>query len=92
MAKEIIFKTKDGVEVSFDLKQIILKGETIIKFPSGVRWSDGATKQYVYGETYIRQLPDAIINQIGDVLIPKDIEATSEPTESVESDEPQLDV
>ena len=42
MAKNILLKSKDGVEVSFALTQIILKGETTIKFPSGENWSDGA--------------------------------------------------
>lgn len=74
MAKEITFKSKDGVEVSYSLKQIILKGETVIKFPKGERWSDGATKTYVYGEANINQLPDAIIQQIGELFIPKEIE------------------
>lgn len=63
-------KSKDGVEVSFALTQIILKGETIIKFPSGENWSDGAAKTYVYGESYIAQIPDAMLAQIAALLMP----------------------
>lgn len=83
MAKNILMKSKDGVEVSFALTQIILKGETSIKFPSGENWSDGAAKTYVYGESYIAQIPDAMLAQIAALLMPAP--AVEEPTESAES-------
>ena len=70
MAKNILLKSKDGVEISFALTQITLKGETIIKFPSGENWSDGAAKTYVYGESYIAQIPDAMLAQIAALLMP----------------------
>ena len=70
MAKKILMKSKDGVEVSFALTQIILKGETSIKFPSGEEWSDGAAKTYVYGESYIAQIPDEMLAQIAALLMP----------------------
>lgn len=70
MAKNILMKSKDGVEVSFALTQIVLKGETSIKFPSGENWSDGAAKTYVYGESYIAQIPDAMLAQIAALLMP----------------------
>lgn len=70
MAKNILLKSKDGVEVSFALTQIILKGETTIKFPSGENWSDGAAKSYVYGDSYIAQIPDAMLAQIAALLMP----------------------
>lgn len=82
MAKNILMKSKDGVEVSFALTQIILKGETIIKFPSGENWSDGAAKTYVYGESYIAQIPDAMLAQIAALLMPAPV--VEEPTESAE--------
>lgn len=70
MAKNILLKSKDGVEISFALTQITLKGETIIKFPSGENWSDGAAKTYVYGESYIAQIPDVMLAQIAALLMP----------------------
>ena len=79
MAKNILLKSKDGVEVSFALTQITLKGETIIKFPSGENWSDGAAKSYVYGESYIAQIPDAMLAQIAALLLPAPV--LEEPTE-----------
>lgn len=79
MAKNILMKSKDGVEVSFALTQIILKGETSIKFPSGEEWSDGAAKTYVYGESYIAQIPDAMLAQIATLLMPAPV--VEEPTE-----------
>ena len=79
MAKNILLKSKDGVEVSFALTQIILKGETTIKFPSGENWSDGAAKSYVYGESYIAQIPDAVLAQIAALLMPAPV--IDEPTE-----------
>lgn len=83
MAKNILLKSKDGVEISFALTQITLKGETIIKFPSGENWSDGAAKTYVYGESYIAQIPDAMLAQIAALLMPAP--AVEEPMESAES-------
>ncbi len=79
MAKKILMKSKDGVEVSFALTQIILKGETSIKFPSGEEWSDGAAKTYVYGESYIAQIPDEMLAQIAALLMPAPV--IEEPTE-----------
>ena len=73
-------KSKDGVEVSFALTQIILKGETSIKFPSGEEWSDGAAKTYVYGESYIAQIPDEMLAQIAALLMPAPV--LEEPPES----------
>ncbi len=82
MAKNILLKSKDGVEVSFALTQIVLKGETNIKFPSGENWSDGAAKTYVYGESYIAQIPDAMLAQIAALLMPAPV--IEEPTEGGE--------
>lgn len=79
MAKNILLKSKDGVEISFALTQITLKGETIIKFPSGENWSDGAAKTYVYGESYIAQIPDAMLAQIAALLMPAPV--VEEPAE-----------
>ena len=79
MAKNILLKSKDGVEISFALTQITLKGETIIKFPSGENWSDGAAKTYVYGESYIAQIPDEMLAQIAALLMPAPV--VEEPTE-----------
>lgn len=79
MAKKILMKSKDGVEVSFALTQIILKGETSIKFPSGEEWSDGAAKTYVYGESYIAQIPDEMLAQIAALLMPAPV--VEEPAE-----------
>lgn len=74
MAKKVLIKSKEGVEIHFALKEITLKGEAITKFPSGEEWSDGLSKPYVYGESYVDQLPDAIVSQIAALLIPADIE------------------
>lgn len=74
MAKNILLKSKDGVEVSFTLTQIILKGETTTKFPSGEEWSDGAAKTYVYGDSYISKIPDEMFAQIAAYLMPQPIE------------------
>lgn len=82
MAKNILLKSKDGVEVSFALTQIILRGETTINFPSGENWSDGAAKSYVYGESYIAQIPDAMLAQIAALLMPAPV--VEEPTEGGE--------
>ena len=79
MAKKILIKSKEGVEIYFALKEITLKGEAITKFPSSEEWSDGLSKPYVYGESYVDQLPDAIVSQIAALLIPADIEEEDEP-------------
>ena len=44
MAKKVLIKSKEGVEIYFALKEITLKGEAITKFPSGEEWSDGLSK------------------------------------------------
>ena len=77
-------KSKDGVEVSFALTQIILKGETTIKFPDAEEWSDGAAKSYVYGESYIAQIPDAMLDQIAALLMPSPV--IEKPTEGGQSE------
>lgn len=81
MAKKVLIKSKEGVEIYFALKEITLKGEAITKFPSGEEWSDGLSKPYVYGESYVDKLPDAIVAQIAALLIPADIEEESEETQ-----------
>lgn len=81
MAKKILIKSKEGVEIYFALKEITLKGEAITKFPSGEEWSDGLSKPYVYGESYVDKLPDEIVEQMSGFLIPADIEAESEETQ-----------
>lgn len=68
--KQIILKSKDGVQVAFSLTQITLKGETVITYPDGEKWSDGAAKTYVYGESYIAKIPDELIGQIAALLMP----------------------
>lgn len=70
MAKKVILKSKDGVEVSFAVNQITIKGETVIKFPDGTEWSDGAAKNYAYGESYLAKIPDEIFAQIAEMLMP----------------------
>ena len=87
MAKKILIKSKEGVEIYFALKEITLKGESITKFPSGEEWSDGLSKPYVYGESYVDQLPDEIIEQMSGFLIPADSEA--EPEEAQEAAQAQ---
>lgn len=79
MAKEILIKSNEGVNVYFALKEISLKGETVVEFPSGHKWSDGLSKPYVYGESYVDKLPDAIVSQIAALLIPAEIEVEDEP-------------
>lgn len=74
MSKRILIKSKEGVEIEFALKEITLKGECITRFPSGTEWSDGLSKPYVYGESYVDKLPDALIAQIGSLFIPAEIE------------------
>lgn len=82
MAKKILLKSKDGVEVSFALTQIILKGETTIKFPDAEEWSDGASKTYVYGDSYIAKIPDELFARVAAALMPAPV--SEEPTESGE--------
>lgn len=82
MAKEITIKTQEGVSHIFALKEIILKGEIITQYPSGARWSDGLTKPYVYGESYVDALPDAIIAAVASQLIP----AASEESANTETE------
>ena len=79
MAKKILIKSKEGVEIYFALKEITLKGEAITKFPSGEEWSDGLSKPYIYGESYIDKLPEEIVSQISALLIPAEIEMDNEP-------------
>lgn len=79
MAKEILIKSNEGVNVYFALKEISLKGETVVEFPSGHKWSDGLSKPYVYGESYIAQIPEAVLAQLAALLIPADVEAQDEP-------------
>ena len=69
-SKQIILKSKDGVEIAFSLTQITLKGETLITYPDGEKWSDGAAKTYVYGESYIAKIPDELLGQIAALLMP----------------------
>ena len=57
-----------------------------MEFPSGGKWSDGLSKPYVYGESYIDQLPDAIVSQIAALLIPADIEEEEEPPADAQGD------
>lgn len=80
MAKKILLKSKDGVEVSFALTQIILKGETTIRFPDAEEWSDGASKTYVYGDSYIAKIPDELFAEVAAALMPTP--AVENPTES----------
>lgn len=69
MAKEIVIKTKEGLEHIFSLKEIVLKGELIAKYPSGVKVSLCPT-QYAYGESYIDKLPEMLISGAAQALIP----------------------
>lgn len=90
MAKKVLIKSKEGVEIYFALKEITLKGEAITKFPSGEEWSDGLSKPYVYGESYVDQFPDAIVSQLAALLIPADVEAQDEPpADAQESAQPE---
>lgn len=86
MAKEILIKSKEGVNVYFALKEITLKGETVVEFPSGDKWSDGLSKPYVYGESYIAQIPEAVLAQLAALLIPADVEAQDEPPADAQSE------
>lgn len=87
MAKKILIKSKEGVEIYFALKEITLKGEAITKFPSGEEWSDGLSKPYVYGESYIDKLPEEIVSQISAILIPAEIEMDNEPPADVKEEQ-----
>lgn len=84
MAKKILIKSKEGVEIYFALKEITLKGEAITKFPSGEEWSDGLSKPYIYGESYVDKLPEEIVSQIATLLIPAEIEMDNEPPADVQ--------
>lgn len=86
MAKKILIKSKEGIEIYFALKEITLKGEAITKFPSGEEWSDGLSKPYVYGESYVDKLPEEIVSQISAILIPADIEVETEPPSDVKEE------
>lgn len=79
MAKEIIIKTKEGLQHVFALKEIILKGELLAKYPSGAKVSLCPT-QYAYGESYIDKLPDALLNGAAAALIPVETNETPEDT------------
>lgn len=69
MAKEIVIKTKEGLQHIFALKEIILKGELLAKYPSGTKVSLCPT-QYAYGESYIDKLPEMLISSAAQTLIP----------------------
>lgn len=69
MAKKLTLKSRGGVEISFAVNQIIVRGETVVKFPDGTEWSDGAAKQYAYGESYITKIPDRVFAQIAAMLM-----------------------
>ena len=70
MAKKLILKSRGGVEISFAVNQIIVRGETVVKFTDGTEWSDGAAKQYAYGESYLAKIPDSAFAQIAAMLMP----------------------
>lgn len=89
MAKQILIKAKEGVEISFALKEITLKGECITKFSSGDEWSDGFSKPYVYGESYVDQLPDEVVSQIASLFIPAEIEEQTQPQPETQENETQ---
>ena len=69
MAKEIVIKTKEGLQHIFALKEIVLKGELVAKYPSGTKVSLCPT-QYAYGESYIDKLPEVLISGAAQALIP----------------------
>ena len=69
MAKEIVIKTKEGLQHIFALKEIILKGELLAKYPSGTKVSLCPT-QYAYGESYVDKLPEMLVNGAAQALIP----------------------
>lgn len=70
MAKKLTLKSRGGVEISFAVNQVIVRGETVVKFPDGTEWSDGAAKQYAYGESYLAKIPDSVFAQIAAMLMP----------------------
>ena len=79
--KQILLKSKDGVNILFNLNQIILKGETVTTFADGSQWSDGAAKTYDYGESYINKIPNEMLAQIAALLMPApEVEAPEEET------------
>ena len=69
MAKEIVIKTKEGLQHIFALKEIILKGELLAKYPSNTKVSLCPT-QYAYGESYVDKLPEMLVNGAAQALIP----------------------
>ena len=69
MAKEIVIKTKEGLQHNFALKEIVLKGELVAKYPSGTKVRLCPT-QYAYGESYIDKLPEVLISGAAQALIP----------------------
>lgn len=81
MAKEIVIKTKEGLQHIFSLKEIVLKGELIAKYPSGTKVSLCPT-QYAYGESYIDKLPDALLNGAAAALIPVETDETADAAET----------
>ena len=81
MAKEIVIKTKEGLQHVFSLKEIILKGELVAKYPSGTKVSLCPT-QYAYGESYIDKLPDALLNGAAAALIPVETDETADAAET----------
>lgn len=89
MSKQILIKSKEGVNVYFALKEITLKGETVVEFPSGDKWSDGLSKPYVYGESYIAQIPEAVLAQLAALLIPADVEEEEEPPADAQGESAQ---
>ena len=76
--KQITMKSQDGVTIVFNLNQIILKGETVVKFADGKEWSDGAAKTYVYGDSYIAKIPDEMFAQLVGLLVPAEPEVNPE--------------
>ena len=81
MAKEIIIKTKEGLNHIFALKEIILKGELLAEYPSGAKVSLCPTR-YAYGESYIDKLPDALLNGAATALIPVETDEAADAEES----------
>ena len=79
MAKEIVIKTKEGLQHIFSLKEIVLKGELLAKYPSGAKVSLCPT-QYAYGESYIDKLPDALLNGAATALIPVETDGSLDET------------
>lgn len=83
MAKKLTLKSRGGVEISFAVNQVIVRGETVVKFPDGAEWSDGAAKQYAYGESYLAKIPDSVFAQIAAMLMPApELDETADAEES----------